>query len=122
MKRGVLEYAPAGALVGIILLGELIVVLGGYTFAPQLAKTVAKPIPSLAERSNTGALGDILYTDYLFYFEVAGLLLLVAMVGAIVLTLRHKQGVRRQSIAAQVARDPKSAVKLHDVKSGEGVS
>jgi NADH-quinone oxidoreductase subunit J len=122
MKRGVLEYAPAGALVGIILLGELIVVLGGYTFAPQLAKTVAKPIPSLAERSNTAALGDILYTDYLFYFEVAGLLLLVAMVGAIVLTLRHKQGVRRQSIAAQVARNPKTAVKLHDVKTGEGVS
>ena len=122
MKRGVLEYAPAGALVGIILLGELIVVLGGYTFSPDLAKTVARPIPSLAERSNTGALGDILYTDYLFYFEVAGLLLLVAMVGAIVLTIRHKQGVKRQSIAAQVARNPKTAVKLHDVKTGEGVS
>jgi NADH-quinone oxidoreductase subunit J len=122
MKRGVLEYAPAGALVGIILLGELIVVLGGYTFSPQLARTVARPIPSLAERSNTAALGDILYTDYLFYFEIAGLLLLVAMVGAIVLTLRHKQGVRRQSIAAQVARNPKTAVKLHDVKTGEGVS
>ena len=122
MTRGVLEYAPAGALVGIILLGELIVVLGGYTFSPQLARTVAKPIPSLAERSNTAALGDILYTDYLFYFEIAGLLLLVAMVGAIVLTLRHKQGVRRQSIAAQVPRTPKTAVKLHDVKTGEGVS
>ena len=122
MKRGVLEYAPAGALVGIILLGELIVVLGGYTFSPDLAKTVARPIPSLAERSNTGALGDILYTDYLFYFEVAGLLLLVAMIGSIVLTLRHKQSVKRQSIAAQVARNPKTAVKLHDVKTGEGVS
>jgi len=122
MKRGVLEYAPAGALVGIILLGELIVVLGGYTFSPDLAKTVARPIPSLAERSNTGALGDILYTDYLFYFEVAGLLLLVAMIGSIVLTLRHKQSVKRQSISAQVARNPKTAVKLHDVKTGEGVS
>jgi NADH-quinone oxidoreductase subunit J len=122
MKRGVLEYAPAGALVGIILLGELIVVLGGYTFSPDLAKTVARPIPSLAEKPNTAALGDILYTDYLFYFEVAGLLLLVAMVGAIVLTIRHKQGVKRQSIAAQVARNPKTAVKLHDVKTGEGVS
>jgi NADH-quinone oxidoreductase subunit J len=122
MKRGVLEYAPAGALVGIILLGELIVVLGGYTFTPELAKSIARPIPSLAQRSNTGALGDILYTDYLFYFEVAGLLLLVAMVGAIVLTLRHKQAVKRQSIVAQVARNPKTAVKLHDVKTGEGVS
>jgi NADH-quinone oxidoreductase subunit J len=122
MKRGVLEYAPAGALVGIILLGDLIGVLGGYTFSPDLAKTGATPIPSLAEKPNTAALGDILYTDYLFYFEVAGLLLLVAMVGAIVLTIRHKQGVKRQSIAAQVARNPKTAVKLHDVKTGEGVS
>jgi NADH-quinone oxidoreductase subunit J len=122
LRAGFIRNAPLGAIVGIILLGELIVVLGGYTFTPELAKSIARPIPSLAQRSNTGALGDILYTDYLFYFEVAGLLLLVAMVGAIVLTLRHKQAVKRQSIVAQVARNPKTAVKLHDVKTGEGVS
>ncbi|TGR35851.1 NADH-quinone oxidoreductase subunit J, partial [Mesorhizobium sp. M8A.F.Ca.ET.198.01.1.1] len=93
-----------GAMVGLILAAELIVVLGGYTFAPQLASTVAKATPDLATRSNTAALGDILYTDYLYYFQISGLVLLVAMIGAIVLTLRHKPGVKRQSIAAQVGR------------------
>ncbi len=122
MKRGVLEYAPAGALVGIILLGELIVVLGGFTFSPKLAGGIAKPIPALAARTNTGALGDILYTDYLYYFEIAGMVLLVAMIGAIVLTLRHKPGVKRQSIAAQVGRDPAKTMEIRKVKTGEGVS
>jgi NADH-quinone oxidoreductase subunit J len=121
MKRGALEYAPAGALVGIILLAELIVVLGGYTFAPQLASKVAMPTPALAARPNTAALGDILYTDYVYYFEIAGLVLLVAMVGAIVLTLRHKPNVKRQSIAAQVARNPATAIDIRKVKTGEGI-
>jgi NADH-quinone oxidoreductase subunit J len=121
MKRGVLEYAPAGALIGIILLGELIVVLGGYTFSPNLASTIAQPIPALAQRSNTAALGDILYTSYIYYFQVAGLVLLVAMIGAIVLTLRHKPNVKRQSIAAQVGRTPETAIEIRKVKTGEGV-
>jgi NADH-quinone oxidoreductase subunit J len=104
LKSGALQYAPIGALVGIVLAAELIVVLGGYTFAPQLATTVTQPIPDLAARSNTAALGDILYTNYLYYFQISGLILLVAMIGAIVLTLRHKPNVKRQSIAEQVAR------------------
>ena len=99
----------------------LIVVLGGYTFAPQLASTISKPIPDLATRSNTAALGDILYTDYLYYFQISGLILLVAMIGAIVLTLRHKEGVKRQSIAAQVGRTPATGMEIRKVKSGEGV-
>jgi len=121
LKSGALAYAPIGALVGIILAAELIVVLGGYTFAPQLASTIALPTPDLLTRSNTAALGDVLYTDYLFYFQVAGLILLVAMIGAIVLTLRHKPGVRRQDISAQVARTPATAVEVKKVETGKGL-
>ncbi|WP_292580562.1 NADH-quinone oxidoreductase subunit J, partial [Mesorhizobium sp.] len=87
----------------------------------QLASTVAKATPDLATRSNTAALGDILYTDYLYYFQISGLVLLVAMIGAIVLTLRHKPGVKRQSIAAQVARTPATGMEIRKVKSGEGI-
>jgi NADH-quinone oxidoreductase subunit J len=121
MKRGALAYAPAGALIGIILLAELVVVLGGYTFSPDLASTVAHPIPALASRTNTAALGDIIYTDYIYYFQIAGLVLLVAMIGTIVLTLRHKAGVKRQSISAQVGRTPATAIEIRKVKTGEGV-
>lgn len=121
LKQGALQYAPIGALVGLILAAELIVVLGGYTFAPQLAGTVAQPIPDLAARSNTAALGDIIYTDYLYYFQICGLVLLVAMIGAIVLTLRHKPNVKRQSIAAQVARTPATAIEIKKVETGKGI-
>ena len=120
-KRGSLQYAPIGATVGLILAGELIVVAGGYALVPKLAKGVAKPMPDLAVRSNTAALGDILYTDYIYYFQIAGLVLLVAMIGAIVLTLRHKQGVKRQSIAAQVARTPATAIEVKKVETGSGI-
>ena len=120
-KEGALQYAPVGALVGLILVAELIVVLGGYTFAPELAATVALPTPDIATRSNTAALGDVLYTSYVFYFQIAGLILLVAMVGAIVLTLRHKVGIKRQSIPAQVARTPATAVELKKVETGKGI-
>ena len=105
----------------LILAAELIIVLGGYTFAPSLAGTVAQPTPDVLTRPNTAALGDILYTDYVFYFQVAGLVLLVAMIGAIVLTLRHKPNVRRQSIPAQVARTPATAVELKKVETGRGI-
>nr|WP_295462017.1 NADH-quinone oxidoreductase subunit J [Mesorhizobium sp.] len=121
LKQGALQYAPIGALVGLILAAELIVVTGGYVFAPQLASTVAQPTPDIATRHNTAALGDILYTDYFFHFQIAGLVLLVAMIGAIVLTLRHKVGVRRQSIAAQVARTPATAMEIKKVETGKGI-
>lgn len=121
LKSGALQYAPVGALVGLILVGELIVVLGGYAFTPKIAGDIAKPIPDLAARSNTAALGDILYTDFIYYFQIAGLVLLVAMIGAIVLTLRHKVGVKRQSIAAQVARTPATAIEIKKVETGSGI-
>ncbi len=121
LKHGALQYAPVGAMVGIILAGELIIVLGGYAFSPDLAAEVAKPIPDIAERHNTAALGDILYTDYFFFFQIAGLILLVAMIGAIVLTLRHKENVKRQSISEQVARGPATAIEVRKVETGEGI-
>ncbi|MCT7375795.1 NADH-quinone oxidoreductase subunit J [Chelativorans salis] len=121
LKQGALQYAPIGATVGIILAVELVVVLGGYAFSPEIAAEVAKPTPAIAERQNTAALGDILYTDYIFFFQIAGLVLLVAMIGAIVLTLRHKENVKRQSVPAQVARDPATAIEIRNVETGEGI-
>jgi NADH-quinone oxidoreductase subunit J len=121
LKSGALQYAPIGALVGIVLVAELIVVVAGYTFAPHLGSAIAHPMPDIARRHNTAALGDILYTDYVYLFEIAGMVLLVAMIGAIVLTLRHKEGVRRQNIAAQVARDPRTAVEVRKVETGKGI-
>jgi NADH-quinone oxidoreductase subunit J len=121
LKRGALQYAPIGALVGIILAAELLIVLGGYTFAPELAAEISRPIPDIADRQNTAALGDVLYTDYVFYFQVAGLVLLVAMIGAIVLTLRHKEGVKRQDISAQVRRTPETAIEVRKVETGKGL-
>jgi NADH-quinone oxidoreductase subunit J len=121
LKSGALQYAPIGALVGLILAAELIIVVGGYTLAPQLADTVARPTPDIATRHNTAALGDILYTDYVHFFQIAGLVLLVAMIGAIVLTLRHKAGVKRQDISAQVARTPATAIEVKKVETGKGI-
>jgi len=118
LKKGALQYLPFGLLVGIVLLGELILVGGVWSFAPDARVAVAAATP--AGVSNTKALGHILYTDYIFYFQIAGLILLVAMIGAIVLTLRHKPDARRQSIAAQNARDPSKAIEVVDVKPGQG--
>ena len=121
LKQGALQYAPVGALVGLILAAELIIVLGGYTFSPELASEIAQPIPALADRHNTQALGDILYTDYLYFFQIGGLILLVAMIGAIVLTLRHKPGVKRQDISEQVRRSPATAIEIKKVETGKGI-
>ena len=120
LKQGALQYAPVGAVIGLILAAELIIVVGGYAFSPQLAGKIAEPTPDIAARHNTAALGDILYTDYLFHFQIAGMVLLVAMIGAIVLTLRHKPGVKRQSVPAQVARD-KTAIEVKKVETGKGI-
>ncbi|KGF71300.1 NADH:ubiquinone oxidoreductase subunit J [Hoeflea sp. BAL378] len=121
MKSGALEYAPIGALVGLILAAELIVVLGGNAFHPAVAGSGASPIPALTERTNTEALGDVLYTDFIFYFQIAGLVLLVAMIGAIVLTLRHRENIKRQDISRQVARTPETAIEVVKVKPGQGI-
>jgi NADH-quinone oxidoreductase subunit J len=121
LRQGMLNYLPVGATIGLILLGELGLVVGAWTLSPELLKVVAAPVPAPGTLSNTEAIGLLLYTRYLFYFQAAGLVLLVAMVGAIVLTLRHKEGVRRQSVAAQVARDPASAIEIRHVRPGQGI-
>ncbi|MBX8824856.1 NADH-quinone oxidoreductase subunit J [Ochrobactrum sp. SFR4] len=121
LKQGALKHAPVGALVGVVLLAELILAFSASIFSPKIAANAAYPIPDVATRQNTQALGDILYTDFVFYFQVAGLILLVAMIGAIVLTLRHKEGVKRQSIPAQVARTPETAIEIKKVETGKGI-
>lgn len=121
LRAGALEYAPVGALIGVILAIELIVVVGGATLSPEIAANAAMPIPPVAERENTAALGDVLYTNYVYFFQIAGLVLLVAMIGAIVLTLRHKPHIKRQDISQQVARTPATAVEVVKVKPGQGI-
>ncbi|ORE95847.1 NADH-quinone oxidoreductase subunit J [Acuticoccus yangtzensis] len=121
LRQGFMQYLPVGALVGIVLLVELILVLGAYTLAPAVAEHVVVPIPPPSEVSNTEALGLVLYTRYAFYFQVCGLILLVAMVGAIVLTLRHQANAKRQNVAAQVNRSVEDSVEVRDVASGRGL-
>jgi NADH-quinone oxidoreductase subunit J len=118
LKRGALQYAPIGALVGLVLAAELLLVSGVWAVAPAAPSGLSYPVPMGV--TNTAALGQILYTDYVYYFQIAGLILLVAMIGAIVLTLRHRPGVRRQSIARQNARSPADAIAVIDVTPGQG--
>jgi NADH-quinone oxidoreductase subunit J len=122
LRQGSLQYLPVGALVGLILLAELLLVLGTWTIAPDTAQTITAPIPPVASTTNTEALGQVLYTRYIYYFQAAGIVLLVAMIGAIVLTLRHKPNVRRQSIADQVARTKATAIEIVKVRPGQGLS
>ena len=119
LRAGFLQYLPIGAIVGIILLAELILVFATGSVDIHVPEMVAVAMPAPEEVSNTRALGNILYTRYAYLFQGAGMILLVAMIGAIVLTHRKRAGVRRQKIADQVARDPKEAVILKDVKPGE---
>ncbi|MEO0544252.1 MAG: NADH-quinone oxidoreductase subunit J [Pseudomonadota bacterium] len=122
MKRGMLDYAPIGLLVGVVLALEILIVVGGNILAVEKPDNVALPTPDPETRQNTAALGDILYTDYVLFFQIAGLVLLVAMIGAIVLTLRPpKPGVKRQDMGAQVRRTPEESMELVDVESGKGI-
>lgn len=117
LRQGFLNYLPFGASVGLLLLVELVLVATTFTFAP----TAVKPPAPKDALSNTEALGRVLYTDYVYYFQIAGMVLLVAMIGAIVLTLRHKTGVKRQNIADQVARTKETAMEIVKVKPGQGL-
>ncbi len=121
LREGMLTYAPFGMVVGLILFTELALVLGVWAFSPEAAGALAAPAPAASVTTNTEALGQLLYTRYIYYFQAAGLVLLVAMIGAIVLTLRHKEGVKRQNISDQVARGPATAVEVRKVKPGQGI-
>ncbi len=94
---------------------------GAWTVAPDIGAAAAAPTPPLAQASNTAALGALLYTRYIYPFQVAGLILLVAMIGAIVLTLRSRKDARRQRIATQVSRARADSVEVVKVRSGQGV-
>ncbi len=118
LRSGFVRYLPVGAGVGLLLLVELVLIFGTWEVAPKRLSSV--PVYARARLTNTRALGDILYTRYVFAFEMAGLILLVAMIGAIILTLRHRTEVRRQRIAAQLARTPKESVEVVKVPIGEG--
>ena len=118
LRSGFVRYLPIGALVGFILLAELVLVIGSRVVAPGVPNAAAVSAVGGVSLSNTRALGDILYTRYLFAFQAAGLILLVAMIGAIVLTLRHRADVRRQSIAAQLARTRAQTIEVVKVPIG----
>jgi NADH-quinone oxidoreductase subunit J len=119
LREGFLEYLPIGLVIGGIFMVELLLVAGGWVINPSTAKTITAAIP--ANVSNTEALGLVLYTKYIHYFQLAGMVLLVAMIGAIVLTLRHKANVKRQDINVQNARTPELAVAVRRVASGQGL-
>jgi NADH-quinone oxidoreductase subunit J len=119
LKQGFQRNLPIGATIGGIVLLELIFCVGAWSVGGAAATRVTTPVPP--GLSNTAALGRVLYTQYMYLFEAAGLILLVAMVGAIILTLRHKRGVRRQKIELQNERTAKSAVELKKQPSRAGV-
>jgi NADH-quinone oxidoreductase subunit J len=121
LREGFVRYLPIGALVGVVLLVQLGFVVAKWTASPGAEAARMAPAPDPAMRQNTAALGDILYTDYFHLFQLAGLVLLVAMIGAIVLTLRHREGVKRQDVLAQMYRDPSKALELKDIKPGQGL-
>ena len=122
LRQGFLQYLPIGALVGVVFLAELVLVVGAWTIGPTLADRIATPIPPYYTVSNTEALGQVLYTRYIYFFQVAGIILLVAMIGAIVLTLRHKPNVKRQNISAQVGRTKAESIEVVKVRPGQGLS
>ena len=122
LRQGFIQYLPIGALVGIVFLAELLLVVGTWTIAPAITESVAVPIPPFYSVTNTEALGQVLYTRYVYFFQAAGVILLVAMIGAIVLTLRHKPNVKRQNVSQQVARTRETAIEVVKVKSGQGLS
>jgi len=121
LRQGVLQYLPVGALIGIIFLIELVAVVGTWVISPNLIRSPATAIPPASQVSNTEAIGQVLYTQYFYFFQVAGLILLVAMIGAIVLTLRDRFGVKRQDISKQVARTQDTAVEVRKVPFRQGI-
>jgi NADH-quinone oxidoreductase subunit J len=115
-RQGFLNYLPIGALIGLIFAVELLLVVGAWVIDPQIVRAPVAAIPTGI--TNTEAIGRVLYTQYVYYFQAAGLVLLVAMIGAIVLTLRERPGVKRQDIAQQNARTKATAMDVKQVASG----
>ncbi|MDB5510851.1 MAG: NADH-quinone oxidoreductase subunit [Enterovirga sp.] len=121
LRQGFQRYLPVGALIGVIFLVEILLVVSTWTISPDALRVPIAANPPAEVITNTEAIGRVLYTRYSYFFQAAGLILLVAMIGAIVLTLRDRVGVRRQNIAQQVARTPEEAVELRKVPSRQGI-
>ena len=121
LRAGFLRYLPVGVLIGVILLLELVFVFGTWALQPIAGELIARPVPPADEVHNTEALGLLLYTDYFYLFQAAGMVLLIAMIGAIVLTHRSREGVRRQVIAKRVGRRAEDTLEVVDVPSGRGI-
>ena len=121
LKAGMAQYMPLALLIGVVLLIQLGLAYGTWAFSDGIDTRLGNPTPAIDQMHNTKALGMILYDHYLLVFQLAGLVLLVAMVGAIVLTLRHRVDVKRQNVLAQMYRDPAQAMELKDVKPGQGL-
>jgi NADH-quinone oxidoreductase subunit J len=119
LRQGMLQYAPVGVVIGAILLLELVLVGVSYVMAPEV--TSASVVPINEAVTNTRALGQVIYTRYVFLFELAGAVLLVSMVGAIVLTLQHKVNVKRQNVMRQISRKRSEGVEIVKVKTGQGI-
>jgi NADH-quinone oxidoreductase subunit J len=122
LRQGFINYLPIGFVISTILFFEIASVVAAYVIGPDVIKGITAPIPAADQISNTQAIGLVLYTRYVYFFQAAGVVLLVAMIGAIVLTLQHKTNVKRQSIAAQNARSKATAIDIVQVKSGQGLS
>jgi NADH-quinone oxidoreductase subunit J len=120
LRAGFLQYLPIGGLIGLILLVELVLVVATWAIGPD-AGTLAAPQAKLGALSNTEQIGTLLYTRYIYLFQAAGMVLLIAMIGAIVLTLRSREGVRRQKIARQISRKVEDTVELKKVPTRSGV-
>ena len=118
-KDNILQYMPIGLLIGLVFIAELVIVLINTRLDLSNIQILSNPLDNFSDQSNTEAIGSILYTNYILYFQLSGVILLVAMVGSIVLTLRDREGVKRQIVSEQV--DRKGKIELVDVKSGEGV-
>ena len=121
LRNGFQQYLPVGGLIGVVFLIEIVLVVGSWTIDPGLVQAPLGNVAAGENLTNTAALGRVLYTEYVYFFQLAGLILLVAMIGAIVLTLRHKPGVRRQVIADQVARTAKTGMRIVTIKPGQGI-
>ena len=120
LKQGFLQYLPLGGVVGLILLLELILALGGFIISSQSQSSIAAPRPNANEGTNTEAIGNLIYTNYIYFFQAAGLILLVAMIGAIVLTHRSRENVRKQNISDQINRRPQDTIEIKKVTTGSG--
>lgn len=119
LKSGFLNYLPFGGLIGLVLIIEIGLMIGTWKYRDTFIKTSEIKINS--DLSNTEAIGNVLYTEYLHYFQISGLILLVAMIGAILLTYRRKDNLKRQDITTQVSRERSESVQLEDVESFKGV-